>query len=80
MVDASENMGVVMVAGLIMIVSFSGLLFSSLDMLLQFGVCLITSLAFDTLIVVPILVPSVAVLFGKAMFWPGRLWPAKLST
>ena len=75
MVDASENMGVVMVAGLIMIVSFSGLLFSSLDMLLQFGVCLIASLIFDTLIVVPILVPSVAVLCGKAMFWPGRLWP-----
>ena len=78
-VDASENMGVVMVAGLIMIVSFSGLLFSSLDMLLQFGVCLITSLAFDTLIVVPILVPSVSVLCGKAMFWPGRLWPQRVG-
>ncbi|CAL6031314.1 MmpL_efflux pump [Hexamita inflata] len=69
---ASDNLLTVMTAGIIMIVSFSGLMLSSIDMLLQFGTCLVFDLAFDTFVVVPILVPAFSYLFGEKNMYPGN--------
>jgi len=71
-IAAGDNLLVVMTAGLIMVVSFSGLLFSGLDMLLQFGSCLVFDLIFNCFFVVPVIVPSITLLFGEASFYPGN--------
>ena len=62
-----------MTAGLIMIISFFGLTLSSLDMLLQFGCCLVIDLTFNTFIVVPVIVPCISYIFGEASMFPGNL-------
>ena len=72
-----DNLLIVMCAGLIMMVSFSGLLFSSLDMLLQFGSCLVFDLFFNTFIVVPILVPTFSHAFGEISMFPGNVLEKK---
>lgn len=55
---------VVLTAGFIMIVSFTGLLCSSLDLLLEVGVCLIFDLIYDCFILIPIFVPGSSYLCG----------------
>ncbi len=57
-----------------MIISFAGLLFSSLDLLLEVGVCLIFDLFYDCFILIPILVPGSSYLCGeKITMWPGNV-------
>ncbi|CAL5980705.1 MmpL_efflux pump [Hexamita inflata] len=68
-----DNVLTVMTAGLIMIISFCGLLLSSLDLLLQFGCCLVVGLAFDTFVVVPIIVPGLSFIFGTVNLFPGNI-------
>lgn len=47
-----------------MIISFTGLLCSSLDLLLEVGTCLIMDLLYDCFILIPVLVPGSAYLCG----------------
>lgn len=70
---AADNLGVVMCAGLIMMVSFVGLLFSSINILVQVAACLIFDLFFNCFFVVPVFIPAVAGLFGEATMFPGNL-------
>ena len=60
----SNNILVVLTAGFIMIISFTGLLCSSLDLLLEVGTCLIMDLLYDCFILIPVLVPGSAYLCG----------------
>lgn len=60
----SNNILVVLTAGFIMIISFTGLLCSSLDLLLEVGTCLIMDLIYDCFILIPVLVPGSAYLAG----------------
>lgn len=71
---AADNLGVVMCAGLIMMVSFVGLLFSSINILVQVAACLIFDLFFNCFFVVPVFIPTVAGLFGEATMFPGKLF------
>ena len=54
-----------------MIVSFSGLLFSSLDLLLQYGLCLVINLVFNVFVIVPIMSPAISYICGEFTMWPG---------
>ena len=65
--------GVITAAGLIMAASMFGLLFSSLSSVVQGGFVLGTGLLLDTFLVRTITVPAIAVLVGKANWWPSGL-------
>jgi putative drug exporter of the RND superfamily len=76
--------GVITAAGLIMAASMFGLLFSSLSSVVQGAFVLGVGLLLDTFLVRTITVPAIAVLFGKANWWPSRLgggqvnwWPPR---
>ena len=55
-----------------MAVAFSGLMLSSVLILVQFGFILALGVLIDTFIVRAILVPSIMSLLGKFNWWPGR--------
>ncbi len=63
---------VITMAGVIMAVAFSGLMLSSVLILVQFGFILALGVLIDTFIVRAILVPSIMSLLGKFNWWPGR--------
>ncbi len=76
--------GVITAAGLIMAASMFGLLFSSLSSVVQGAFVLGVGLLLDTFLVRTITVPAIAVLVGKANWWPSRAdggwanwWPAR---
>jgi RND superfamily putative drug exporter len=64
---------VITVAGLIMAVAFSGMLFSSSLSLNQMGFMLAVSVLIDTFLVRTLFVPSAMALLGEANWWPRRL-------
>lgn len=58
-----------------MIISFTGLLCSSLDLLLEIGTCLIFDLIYDCFILIPIFIPGITYLSGeKITMWPGNIY------
>jgi RND superfamily putative drug exporter len=66
---------VISVAGLIMAVAFSGLVFSSSAALNEMGFILAVAVLLDTFLFRAFLVPSLMSLLGEANFWPGRQPP-----
>ena len=62
-------------AGLIMTVAFSSLLFSSTVVLNQWGCMLVIASLYDTFIVRSLLVPSLMFFLVEANWWPGRVPP-----
>ncbi|MCE7734849.1 MAG: MMPL family transporter [Candidatus Heimdallarchaeota archaeon] len=57
-------------AGVIMMISFGGLIFSSSYMLMQFGFILAFAVFLDTFVVRTLLVPSIMSMAEKANWWP----------
>lgn len=58
-----------------MIISFTGLICSSLDLLLEVGACLMIDLVYDCFILIPVFVPGTTYLLGdKISMWPGNLY------
>lgn len=71
--------GVITAAGLIFAASMIGLQFSSISTLIQMGFIIATGILLDTFLVRTITVPAVAVLVGKANWWPSK-WEAAAPT
>jgi RND superfamily putative drug exporter len=67
--------GVITAAGVIFAASMFGMLFASISTLVQAGFIIGTGLLLDTFLVRTITVPAIAVLVGKANWWPSRLPP-----
>jgi RND superfamily putative drug exporter len=67
--------GVITAAGVIFAASMFGMLFASITTLVQAGFIIGTGLLLDTFLVRTITVPAIAVLVGKANWWPSRLPP-----
>jgi putative drug exporter of the RND superfamily len=67
--------GVITAAGVIFAASMFGMLFASISTLVQAGFIIGTGLLLDTFVVRTITVPAIAVLVGKANWWPSRLPP-----
>jgi RND superfamily putative drug exporter len=67
--------GVITAAGLIFAASMFGLLFSSLGNVVQGAFVVGIGLLLDTFLVRTITVPAIAVLVGRANWWPSRLAP-----
>ncbi|MCX6468726.1 MAG: RND family transporter [Corynebacteriales bacterium] len=59
-------------AGLIFAASMIGLAFGSIDVMVQIGFVVAVGLLIDTFVVRTLVVPAVAVLLGKASWWPGN--------
>jgi uncharacterized membrane protein YdfJ with MMPL/SSD domain len=74
--------GVITAAGLIFAASMFGLLFASISTVIQCGFVVGTGILMDTFVVRTITVPAIAVLVGRANWWPSRLWrrPRRSST
>ena len=68
--------GVITAAGLIFSASMFGLLFSSISTVVQAGFIVGVGLLLDTFLVRTITVPAMAVLLGRANWWPSRWRPA----
>lgn len=66
----SRSGGIITAAGMIMAIAFSGLVMSSMNVLVEFGFMLIFAVLLDTFIVRVFLVPSLVSLLGKANWWP----------
>ena len=64
--------GVITAAGVIFAASMFGMLFASISTLVQAGFIIGTGLLLDTFLVRTITVPAIAVLIGKANWWPSR--------
>ena len=64
--------GVITAAGVIFAASMFGMLFASINTLVQAGFIIGTGLLLDTFLVRTITVPAMAVLVGKANWWPSR--------
>ena len=64
--------GVITSAGVIFAASMFGLVFGSVATMVQAGFIMAAGLMLDTFLVRTILVPSMAVLVGKANWWPSR--------
>ena len=64
--------GVITSAGLIFAASMAGMAASSLKAITQMGVIIAVGLLLDTFLVRTITVPSMAVLVGKANWWPSK--------
>jgi putative drug exporter of the RND superfamily len=75
--------GVITAAGLIMAASMFGLMFASLNNVVQGAFVLATGLLLDTFVVRTITVPAIAVLVGRANWWrpsgwrPPAWWPLR---
>jgi putative drug exporter of the RND superfamily len=67
--------GVITSAGLIFAASMFGLVFGSIATMAQAGFVMAAGLLLDTFLVRTIMVPSLAVLIGKANWWPSRWGP-----
>jgi RND superfamily putative drug exporter len=64
--------GVITSAGVIFAASMFGLVFGSVATMVQAGFIMAAGLMLDTFLVRTILVPSVAVMIGRANWWPSR--------
>jgi putative drug exporter of the RND superfamily len=62
--------GVITAAGVIFAASMFGMVFASIDTLVQAGFIIGTGLLLDTFLVRIVTVPAIAVLVGKANWWP----------
>jgi putative drug exporter of the RND superfamily len=67
--------GVITSAGVIFAASMFGLVFGSIATMAQAGFVMAAGLMLDTFLVRTILIPAVAVLVGKANWWPSRWSP-----
>ena len=67
--------GVITAAGLIFAASMIGLQFSSITTLVQIGFIIAAGILLDTFVVRTITVPAIAVLVGKANWWPSKWQP-----
>ena len=68
----SSTGGVITAAGVIFAASMFGMLFASISTLVQAGFIIGIGLLLDTFLVRTITVPAIAVLVGKANWWPSR--------
>jgi putative drug exporter of the RND superfamily len=68
--------GVITAAGLIFAASMFGLLFASIGTIVQAGFVVGTGILLDTFLVRTVTVPAIAVLVGRANWWPSRWKPA----
>jgi RND superfamily putative drug exporter len=64
--------GVITSAGVIFAASMFGLVFGSVATMVQAGFIMAAGLMIDTFLVRTILVPAMAVMIGKANWWPSR--------
>jgi len=71
----TQTGGVITVAGLIFSASMIGLQFSSITTLVQMGFIISVGILLDTFVVRTVTVPAMAVLVGKANWWPSRWQP-----
>ncbi|KRE34873.1 hypothetical protein ASG82_00330 [Mycobacterium sp. Soil538] len=67
--------GVITAAGLIFAASMFGLLFASISTIIQAGFVVGTGILLDTFLVRTVTVPAMAVLVGRANWWPSRWRP-----
>jgi len=67
--------GVITAAGVIFAASMFGMLLASISTLVQAGFIIGTGLLLDTFLVRTVTVPAIAVLVGKANWWPSRPLP-----
>jgi RND superfamily putative drug exporter len=67
--------GVITAAGVIFAASMFGMLFASISTLVQAGFIIGVGLLLDTFLVRTITVPAMAVLVGRANWWPSKLPP-----
>jgi putative drug exporter of the RND superfamily len=67
--------GVITAAGLIFAASMFGLLFASISTTVQAGFVVGTGILLDTFLVRTVTVPAIAVLVGRANWWPSRWRP-----
>jgi RND superfamily putative drug exporter len=72
----TQTGGVITAAGLIFAASMIGLQFSSITTLVQIGFIIAAGILLDTFLVRTITVPAMAVLVGKANWWPSKWQPA----
>jgi putative drug exporter of the RND superfamily len=66
--------GVITSAGVIFAASMFGLVFGSIETMVQAGFIMAAGLMLDTFLVRTVLVPALAVMIGQANWWPSR-WP-----
>ena len=66
--------GVITSAGVIFAASMFGLVFGSVATMVQAGFIMAAGLMLDTFLVRTVLVPALAVMIGRANWWPSR-WP-----
>jgi RND superfamily putative drug exporter len=66
--------GVITSAGVIFAASMFGLVFGSVATMVQAGFVMAAGLMLDTFLVRTVLVPALAVMIGRANWWPSR-WP-----
>ncbi|KAF4670903.1 hypothetical protein FOZ61_007913 [Perkinsus olseni] len=66
---------VITMAGVIMTVAFSGLFFSSVPLINQAGVLVVTAVVFDTFVMRTIITPSLLRVIGRLNWWPKRCPP-----
>ncbi len=66
-------------AGLILAGTFAVLATLPIQVLVQFGIITAIGVLLDTFIVRPLLVPALTMKFGRAAFWPGKLWKKKVD-
>jgi putative drug exporter of the RND superfamily len=71
--------GVITSAGLIFAASMLGLMFASITTMVQAGFVIGVGILLDTFLVRTVTVPAIAVLVGRANWWPYRWWPAAWS-
>lgn len=64
---------IITAAGIIMSISFSGLLFSNMPVLNQLSFFLMVAVLFDTFVVRTMVVPAVAGLLRDLNWWPGKV-------
>lgn len=65
--------GIITSAGIIMIVAFSALMLSTLEVLQQFGFVLVSCSIIDTFIVRSLFVPAIMLLGVDYNWWPGKM-------
>ena len=75
----TQTGGVITVAGLIFSASMIGLQFSSITTLVQIGFIISVGILLDTFVVRTVTVPALAVLVGKANWWPSK-WQSSEPT
>jgi len=68
--------GIITAAGIIMFISFSGLMLSSEMALNQYGFMLAFAVLADTFIIRTLLVPAIMQLAGPVNWWPGYMPPS----